>query len=456
MGSLAGLQTRDAEHRALAGLSLGHRESITGRIECHAVHVRKLREAGRAACPSRCRTERSLSRREPPPPARPAGTGRPRGVPEKRISGPCQDRARSQRATEGTSRLTRARRKWPSRLKTAQQSGPTTASSSALEQEGVGVVEPQPAVRAAAEQLREVRGDGEECPFLQQLRRRSASPGGSLSVGSAGIVRIRFKSKRARQASASSRSSRSISGGRSSSRASRAASRSRSSASTRRPASPPCRLERASLRSAWNSCSASLPLGLVRRARASSASRTRRRTVDADRRGHQQDRHRRQRRGQRPVPLAPPPAPLPARHRPGRHRPAGQEPAQVVGQRRGRRVPAGRVLLQALQAHRLQVAGHLRAAAGPTGSGASWITRFRVVDRRVAAERRAAGEQFVQDRPERLHVGRRPDLVVPPGGLLRGHVRRRAEQVAGAGVPAVAGRSPSPARSRRPSAPRPP
>ena len=42
-------------------------------------------------------------------------------------------------------------------------------------------------------------------------------------------------------------------------------------------------------------------------------------------------------------------------------------------------------------------------------------------------ERRPAGEQFVEDRPERVDVGGRADLLGLAAGLLGGHVRRRAE-----------------------------
>ena len=48
--------------------------------------------------------------------------------------------------------------------------------------------------------------------------------------------------------------------------------------------------------------------------------------------------------------------------RPGLDRLAAQEAAQVVGQRQGAGVALGRLLLQALQADRLQVARHARVA----------------------------------------------------------------------------------------------
>src|SRR5262245_40015295 len=45
----------------------------------------------------------------------------------------------------------------------------------------------------------------------------------------------------------------------------------------------------------------------------------------------------------------------------------------------------------------------------------------------AAQKRRPTGEQFVQDRPQAVHVRRRADLGVPPNGLLGGHVVRRPQ-----------------------------
>ncbi len=95
------------------------------------------------------------------------------------------------------------------------------------------------------------------------------------------------------------------------------------------------------------------------------------RVLHGDRRGRadddrQHDR-RRQRRDRRPPP-APQPGPLGRPDPPRRDRAALQPGVQVVGQGLGRRVAPPRVLLQALQADRLQVAGHaalsLRGGSG--------------------------------------------------------------------------------------------
>ena len=75
-----------------------------------------------------------------------------------------------------------------------------------------------------------------------------------------------------------------------------------------------------------------------------------------DRAQHQRQRDAaRQARHHRIAP-APPPGPLRLTHRPRQDRLAGQEPAQVLGQSRAPSVPLARLLLQALQADRLQVA----------------------------------------------------------------------------------------------------
>ncbi len=57
---------------------------------------------------------------------------------------------------------------------------------------------------------------------------------------------------------------------------------------------------------------------------------------------------------------------------------------------------------------------------------------------RVCYKRRPARQQLVQDRPQGVHVGRRPDRVLLAPGLLRRHVARRAHGHAAYGQPAVA------------------
>ena len=62
----------------------------------------------------------------------------------------------------------------------------------------------------------------------------------------------------------------------------------------------------------------------------------------------------------RSPPPHPPPGALGQRLGPGRDRLAGQPPAEVVGQRLGRAIAPGRVLLQALQADLIEGRGHDR------------------------------------------------------------------------------------------------
>ncbi len=137
-------------------------------------------------------------------------------------------------------------------------------------------------------------------------------------------------------------------------------------------------------------------------------------------------------RGQRRPALRPLPGPLERPDRPGLDRLAGKGPPQVVGQRRRAGVAPGRVLMQALEANRLQVARHLRLQ--PT-------RRHRVVhrdlhqrvQRRRGPERWPPRQALVEDRPQRVHVGRPPDRLA--AGLLGRHVRRRSQDRAAGRLP---------------------
>src|SRR5262245_11196435 len=88
-----------------------------------------------------------------------------------------------------------------------------------------------------------------------------------------------------------------------------------------------------------------------------------------------------------------------------------------------------RLLRQALQTDRLEVAWELRLQAR---------RRDRVVVEGLEAgvhdggglERRAAGQQLVEDGPEGVHVCRRANGVSGTSGLLGGHVARCAEDSA--------------------------
>ena len=122
-----------------------------------------------------------------------------------------------------------------------------------------------------------------------------------------------------------------------------------------------------------------------------------------------------------PVPADPPGRP--DRRRVGAGPRSARRPGSGPGRRprRGRRVPPGRVLLQALQADR---APGPRGTAAAAGSGSASQTRSQRVRGRRPAERRAAGQTLVQDGPQGPHVGRRADRLRVAAGLLGGHVGR--------------------------------
>jgi hypothetical protein len=110
---------------------------------------------------------------------------------------------------------------------------------------------------------------------------------------------------------------------------------------------------------------------------------------------------------------------------------AGVEAAQVRGEGGGAGVAAGRVFFQAAQADGVEVARHagLQAARRHRLLAEDLAERLQ---RRVAQERRPAGETFVQDGPQRVHVGGRPHVAVLAGGLFGRHVAGRAEHRPGA------------------------
>ena len=91
-------------------------------------------------------------------------------------------------------------------------------------------------------------------------------------------------------------------------------------------------------------------------------------------------------------------------------RPSLAEAIQVVGQRRGAGVATLRLLVQAFQADRLQVARHC-GFRREGGTGSSSMT-CRTSQRGLAAERRPPGEHLVEDGAQGIDVGGRPD--VPP------------------------------------------
>ena len=107
-----------------------------------------------------------------------------------------------------------------------------------------------------------------------------------------------------------------------------------------------------------------------------------------------------------------------------------QEAREVIGQFPCGGIAAARLLLQTLQAKGLQVCGN----AGLESADGNGIEGFHLLDdrmRRLAEKRRAAGEQFVKNRADGIHVRGRSKCRAPPRRLLRRHVGRRAENLAG-------------------------
>ncbi len=102
-----------------------------------------------------------------------------------------------------------------------------------------------------------------------------------------------------------------------------------------------------------------------------------------------------------------------------------QEALQVVGQGLGAGVAAGRVLLEALQADRLQVRAGVRVEQG--GADRLGLAhQDERLDGVLAAERRAARQQVVEDGAQAVHVG--GGGQAPVGQRLLGrHVAGRAE-----------------------------
>ena len=127
---------------------------------------------------------------------------------------------------------------------------------------------------------------------------------------------------------------------------------------------------------------------------------------------------------------------LPDRSPPGLDRVAVAIAVQVVGEVPGGDIPLPGVFLQAFQADRLQVARH------------AWDQPRRghrvVVDdlaerlhRRLSLERRAPGQDLIEDRAQGIGIRGRSDVLGVPAGLLGGHVAGRAHDLTGLGLPAV-------------------
>ena len=110
---------------------------------------------------------------------------------------------------------------------------------------------------------------------------------------------------------------------------------------------------------------------------------------------------------------------LPERCAAGGDRPAGEIILEVLGQRPGRAVAAGRLLVQALQADRLQVAGDPGHEPGGRHDLVFDDLADRL-DRCFPLERRTAGEHLVKDRSQRIDVRGRADLPGCARGPARG------------------------------------
>ena len=148
--------------------------------------------------------------------------------------------------------------------------------------------------------------------------------------------------------------------------------------------------------------------------------------VETDRDRQHQRCDRRQRGGQAPVAAAPPHETLDGAGPSRPDRPVFQESPQVLGQGLGRAVPLRRVLLQALQGDRLQVARRARHQPRRRHRLGRLDLLERLQDRRPP-ERRTTDQEFVQDHAQRVDVGERADLLGLALGLLGGHVAGRAQ-----------------------------
>ena len=93
----------------------------------------------------------------------------------------------------------------------------------------------------------------------------------------------------------------------------------------------------------------------------------------------------------------------------GQDRLTALEAPQVLGQLERRRVALVRLFLEALQTDRLDLARHARLDLRRRNRIGVLDVRQRF-ERRRGAERRPAGQELVEDRAERVDVGRGPIL----------------------------------------------
>src|SRR5207247_1565251 len=102
---------------------------------------------------------------------------------------------------------------------------------------------------------------------------------------------------------------------------------------------------------------------------------------------------------------------------PSADRLAAEEAAQVVRELAGRRIARSRLLVQTLQADRLQIARDARLQL----AGRDWLIGphlFERFEHRRALERRPAGQAFIEDCPQGINIGGWPDRAGPAGCLL--------------------------------------
>ena len=109
------------------------------------------------------------------------------------------------------------------------------------------------------------------------------------------------------------------------------------------------------------------------------------------------------------------------RQRPRSDRLAVQEAPAVVGEFAGALVAPGGVLLEALQAHRLDVPRQVRALLGRRARGLL-DDLLEEHERGHRPERRPAGEHLVEDRAKRVYVAAAVRAPMGALGLLRGQV----------------------------------
>jgi hypothetical protein len=129
-------------------------------------------------------------------------------------------------------------------------------------------------------------------------------------------------------------------------------------------------------------------------------------------------------------------SPLPDRSPSRLDRLSKQVTLQVVRQGLRRFVSPGRLLVQGFQANRLQVSRY----SGHQTRRADRVVVDDLADRlhrALALERGAPGEHLVENRAQRVDVGRRTDLSRVPSPLLGGHVAGRAHDLAALGLPGV-------------------